>query len=173
MMKIRKNLIITLEATMELIFLLPRYTIFNEIKKIFLIMLGNKIGKRNVFYSGVWIMPPRNMVVGDDVDFAKGVLITSGGGLEIGDRTLIGYGSKILTANHNIPPNKEKVFDSGHTKKKVIIEKDVWIGANCIILPGVKVGEGAVVAAGSVVSKNVEAFTIVGGVPAKIIKERK
>lgn len=164
--------VVTLETLMESIFLLPRYKIFNNIKKASLLLMGNKVGKNPVFYSGVWIMPPTNMVIGDDVDFAKGVLITPGGGLEIGSRTLIGYGSKILTANHNIPPNQERIFGSGHKKEKVIIKNDVWIGSNCVILPGVEIGEGAVIAAGSIVTKDVKAFHIVGGVPAKVIKVR-
>jgi acetyltransferase-like isoleucine patch superfamily enzyme len=54
----------------------------------------------------------------------------------------------------------------------VKIGSDCWVGANCIIMPGVTIGDGAVIAGGSVVTKNVEAFTIVGGVPAKIIKSR-
>jgi acetyltransferase-like isoleucine patch superfamily enzyme len=65
------------------------------------------------------------------------------------------------------------IFDAGHQNKKVTIANDVWIGANCIILPGVNIGEGAVVAAGSVVTKNVEPFSIVAGIPAKFIKQRQ
>jgi acetyltransferase-like isoleucine patch superfamily enzyme len=113
------------------------------------------------------------MKIGNHVDFAWGVLITTGGGIEIGDRVLIGYGTKILSTNHVIPTNREKIFYSGHDKKKVTIEKDVWIGANCTIVAGVTIGEGSVIAAGSVVTKDVLPFTIVGGVPAKIIKNRE
>ncbi len=125
------------------------------------------------FYPNIKFSPGTNMKIGNHVDFAWGVLLTTGGGIEIGDRVLIGYGTKILSTNHVIPANREKIFYSGHDKKKVTIEKDVWIGANCIILPGVKIGEGAVVAAGSVVTKDVEPFIIVGGVPAKKIKSRE
>ena len=64
------------------------------------------------------------------------------------------------------------IFTSGHQHKKVTIENDVWIGANCLILPGVTIGEGAVVAGGSVVTKDVPAYAIVGGTPAKIIRMR-
>ncbi|ARJ39568.1 acyl transferase [Sporosarcina ureae] len=165
-------IIVTIEFFMETLFKLPRYKLFNEIKKTFLVLFGNKVGKETIFYPGVWIMPPRNLKVGNNVDFAKDVQITTGGSVEIGDRVLIGYGTKILSSNHSIPINKGQVFYSGHTHSAVIIEKDVWIGANCIILPGVYIGEGAIIAAGSVVTKSVSSFTIVGGVPAKIIKER-
>ena len=71
-----------------------------------------------------------------------------------------------------IPENKGRIFGSGHEKKKVVIGDDVWIGANAVILPGVTIGEGSVIAAGSIVNKDVEPFSIVGGVPAKVIKMR-
>jgi acetyltransferase-like isoleucine patch superfamily enzyme len=61
---------------------------------------------------------------------------------------------------------------SGAFLKKITIEKDVWIGAQAIILPGVKVGEGAIVAAGAVVTKDVPPFAMVGGVPARVIRMR-
>lgn len=117
-------------------------------------------------------MPPSNLIVGDNVDFAKDVQITTGGSVEIGDRVLIGYGTKILSSNHNIPGDRQRIFEGGHTHLPVKIEKDVWIGANCIILPGVTIGEGSVIAAGAVVTKDIPNFTIAGGIPAKIIKER-
>lgn len=66
----------------------------------------------------------------------------------------------------------ERIFEAGHVKHPVTISDDVWIGANCVIVAGVKVGEGAVIAAGSVVTKDVAPFTYVGGVPAKLIKQR-
>ncbi len=118
-------------------------------------------------------MPPKNLIVGDQVDFAKDVQITTGGKIIIGDRVLIGYGTKILSSNHKIPSDRQKIFYAGHKHEQVTIERDVWIGANSIILPGVQIGEGAVIAAGSIVTKNVKPFTIVAGVPAKQIKERE
>ena len=157
---------------MKLLFSLPRYDFFNKIKSIFLTINGATIGNRPTFYPGVWIAPGRNFVVGDDVDFALDVLVTTGGGVHIGDRVLIGYRTQILSTNHIIPKNKNNIFSAGHEKKQVIIENDVWIGANCIIVPGVTIGEGSVIAAGSVVTKPVDPFTVVGGVPAKLIKSR-
>ncbi|GGG54980.1 hypothetical protein GCM10011414_26050 [Croceivirga lutea] len=134
--------------------------------------MGAKIGKKITFYPGIKLSPGNNLTLGDHVDLAWGVLITTRGGVSIGDRTLVGYDTKIFSGNHVIPPKPQRIFDSGHVGKKVTIENDVWIGANCVILPGVTVGEGAVVAAGSVVTKDVAPFAIVGGNPAKLIKER-
>jgi len=165
-------LLVTFESVLKILFSLPRYRFINYIKSFPLKLMGAKIGKRVTFYPGVWIFPGINFIVGDDVDFALDVIVTTKGGVEIGNRVLIGYRSQILSANHCIPLDKSRVFNSGHTYSPVFIEDDVWIGARCVILPGVRIGEGAVIAAGSVVTKNVPPFAIVGGVPAKIIKSR-
>lgn len=172
-MSLRLESIAFVEFIVATLFKLPRLKCFNPIKKATLRLLGASIGHGCTFYPGVWIFPGKNLVVGDQVDFAHGVLVTTNGGVEIGDRVLIGYNSTILSRNHNIPENFDQIFSAGHTSKKVVLEKDVWIGANCTILPGVRVGEGAVVAAGSVVTKDVEPFSIYGGVPAKKIRDRQ
>lgn len=170
--EIRQFLIDSYEVISLIIFALPRHKLFNFIKVNWIRVQGGKVGKGLTFYPGIKINPARNIVLGDDVDLAWGVLITTGGGVEIGDRTLIGYNTQIFSANHVIPGNRGNIFGSGHDKKKVTIGKDAWIGAACIILPGITVGDGAIVAAGSVVTKNVKEYTIVGGNPAKLIKER-
>lgn len=158
---------------MSILFSLPRYRSLNYIKKLFLQILGANIGKGVVFYPGLWITPGRNLVIEDDVDLAQGVLLTTSGGVFIGKRALIGYRTQILTTDHEIPPVGERFPISGNKMGKVTIHNDTWIGANCIITPGVTIGEGAVVAAGSVVTKDVKPNTIVGGIPAKYIKSRR
>ena len=135
--------------------------------------MGAKIGRKPIFYPGVWINTGRNLIVGDNVNFAKGVLITTDGGVEIGDRTLLGYGVHIISSNHAIPPIGEPYPVSGKVYKKVIIERDVWVGDGCIILPGVHIGTGALVAAGSVVTHDVPDNAIVAGIPAKVISMRE
>ena len=165
-------LVVSYECILVLLFALPRYPACNALKSAFLRLNGAQIGRRVIYYPGVWIAPGRNAVVGDDVDFALDVLVETSGGVQIGDRTLIGYGTKIFSSNHVIPPNQESIFFAGHDRKPIVIGKDVWIGANVIILAGRTVGDGAVIAAGSVVTKNVEPYTIVGGNPAKLIRRR-
>lgn len=169
---IRDFFVCSFETMSFLVLSLPRHKIFNPVKKIYLQIQGARIGRRVTFYPGIRIGFAKNLIVGNYVDLAWGIIITTKGGVEIGDRTLIGYRTQILSANHVIPSNKGRIFDAGHSPGKVIIENDVWIGANCIILAGVKIGEGAIIAAGSVVTKDIKAFTIVGGVPAKLIKTR-
>lgn len=169
---LHRFLVISYEFVQYTIFLLPRYYLFNIIKATFLRLNGAIIGKRVMFYPGVWIVPGKNLRLGNDVDLALGVIVTTSGGVVIGDRAFVGYRTQILSSNHSIPKGYGRIFGSGHKKNKVIVENDVWIGANCIILPGVTIGEGAVVAAGAVVTRTVQPFSIVGGNPAKIIRVR-
>lgn len=165
-------LVVSYEVVMQAIFSLPRYPLFNSIKSMFLSCMGANIGKRVIYYPGVWIEPGRNFVVGDDVDFALGVQVSTEGGVTIGDRVLIGYGTKIFSSNHVVPPMTERIFNSGAKYDPVRIANDVWIGSNCIILPGVTIGEGAVIAAGSVVTRSVGRGEMVAGVPARLIRNR-
>ncbi|MFZ6049002.1 acyltransferase [Pseudomonas sp. CR3202] len=168
----KKIFVALYELLLVTVFNLPRVLFFSKIKALILKMVGAKIGKRPTIYPNVWIFPGKNLVLGDDVDIALGVIITTNGGVEIGNRTLIGYRAQIISANHNIPNNKGRIFGSGHTNKKVTIKDDVWIGANSIILPGVTIGEGSVIAAGSIVTKDIPAYSIAAGTPAKVIKTR-
>jgi len=167
-------IVVLAETVSMMVFILPRFRLMNRIKSIYLrFICGAEVGKRVVFYPGIWIFTGRNLQLGDDVDLARGVLLTTDGGVSIGARTLVGYGTHILSSNHKIPIMPEKIFYSGHEKKSVEIAEDVWIGAGCVILPGVTIGHSSVIAAGSVVTKDVPAEVIVAGVPARIIKERK
>jgi len=169
---IKSFLVVSYETIMSIVFSLPRYTIFLFFKRNFLRMMGAKIGYGVIIYPGVWISPGKNLVVEDCVDLAKDVLITTGGGVFIGKRTLIGYRTQILSADHKIPPRGEPFPVSGDKYSPIRIENDVWIGANCIITSGITIGEGAVIAGGSIVTKNVEPYAIVGGNPAKLIRMR-
>jgi len=170
---LKQFMVISFETLMSLVLGLPRYTIFLALKKWFLSLAGAKIGRGVIIYPGVWIIPGRNLVVEDEVDISKDVLITTMGGVFIGERALIGYRTQILSANHSIPRIGERFPVSGDDFGRVTIQKDVWIGANCIITPGVTIGEGAVVAAGSVVTKDILPNAIVGGVPARLIRMRE
>lgn len=165
--------VVGFETLMSLVMGLPRFSWCLLLKRWFLILAGGKVGSRVVIYPGVWIMPGRNLVIEDDVDLSKDVIITTAGGVYIGERSLVGYRTQILSANHRIPKVGERIPVSGDDYRPVRISKDVWIGANCVIAPGVCVGEGAVVAAGSVVTKDVAANSIVGGVPARLLRMRE
>ena len=171
---VRYDLVSSVEYISYLVFLLPRLRLFNALKSMYLkYFFGAKIGHCVVFYPGVWIFSGRKLIIGNDVDLAKGVLLTTDGGLTIGDRVLVGYNTSIITSNHRIPTLPDKIFYAGHIKEEVLVGSDVWIGANCIILPGVSIGSDSVIAAGSVVTKDIPKNSICAGVPAKVIKVRE
>ena len=90
----------------------------------------------------------------------------------LGDNLLMGPGVKIFSSNHGTSAGG-RMNEQGWFEEDVLVGDDVWIGANSVILPGVKIGDGAVIAAGAVVTKDVEPYMIVGGVPAKPIKKRE
>ena len=110
----------------------------------------------------------RNTYIGENNN-----LRAADGVIEIGDNCLISQGVTIVTSNHQMAKEKlivEQPWVSRHAK--VVVEDDVWVGANSVILPDVTIHEGAVVAAGSVVTKDVPAYAVVGGSPARILKYR-
>jgi acetyltransferase-like isoleucine patch superfamily enzyme len=97
-------LVVGYECIAALVMSLPRFRLLNRIKSQFLrTLMGAKIGRRVVFYSGVWISTGQNLTIGDDVDLAKGVIVTTKGGVTIGNRVLVGYRTQILSSNHHVP----------------------------------------------------------------------
>ncbi|MBV5329482.1 MAG: hypothetical protein JZU65_17965 [Chlorobium sp.] len=94
------------------------------------------------------------------------------GGLKIGDNVSIATGSVIVPANHNFTRRDIPFKLQGSTGHGIVLEDDIWVGANVTILDGCRIGKGAIIGAGAVVTKDVAPFSIVGGVPAQFIKER-
>ncbi|MDE6691318.1 MAG: sugar O-acetyltransferase, partial [Clostridia bacterium] len=107
-----------------------------------------------------------NITVGKNVFINSGCCFQDQGGIEIGDNVLIGQQVVIATLDHDLNPEKR----ANMLPASVKIGNCVWVGAHATILSGVTIGDGAVIAAGAVVTKDVPANTVVGGVPAKIIK---
>jgi acetyltransferase-like isoleucine patch superfamily enzyme len=169
---VRSFLVVTYEMVQRILFLLPRFAVLNALKSGFLRLLGAQVGRRTIYYPGVWIAPPRGLIVGDDVDFALDVIVVCSGGVRIGSRVLIGYRTQINSSNHNIPAGRARIHGGGHERKPITIGDDVWVGANCLIMAGVTIGEGAVIAGGAVVTRDVAPYSVVGGVPARLIKVR-
>lgn len=118
---------------------------------------------------------PENLFLGDWVSIGPNAYIDSKGGVvKIDDYVIIAPYCKIFTRSHNYNSEDLKAlpFDNRMVCGEIHIERFVWVGENVIILPGVTIGEGAVVAAGAVVTKDVPTCAVVGGNPAKIIKYR-
>lgn len=116
------------------------------------------------------IMPPVNVVRGNKVKIGRNVVIMNNslfmaaGGITIDDDVMVAANAQLISNNHDLYDHQVL------TCKPVHLKRNCWIGAGATILPGVTVGENAVVAAGAVVTKNVEPNTVVGGNPAKIIR---
>ncbi len=102
-----------------------------------------------------------------------GCYLSGEGGLQIEDEVLIGPGAKLLSAGHDYDHEPVSIYQHGLTYGTVTVEKGAWIGAGATILEGVTVGKGAVVGAASVVTKDVPAFSVVAGNPARVIKWRE
>lgn len=138
-----------------------------EIQKLFAELTDSEVN------DSLGLIPPFNTDFGKNIHIGKNVFINSDckmqdqGGVFIGDDVLIGHNACLLTLNHDSDP---KARADMHPKP-VYIEDKVWLGSNVTVLPGVRIGEGAIVAAGAVVTRDVEAGTVVGGVPAKLIKK--
>lgn len=89
----------------------------------------------------------------------------------IGSHVNLAQGITVTALNHNFSIANQRIDEQGISTQPVVISDDVWIGANAVILPGVTIGRHAVIAAGAVVTKDVPDYTVVGGVPAKVIKK--
>ena len=128
-----------------------------------------KCGKKIRVKSNADISP--NISVGNFSEIGTRALIQ--GNVEIGDYVIMGPDVKIYSRNHEFKSTDTPIALQGKRHYTTKIGHDVWIGANVIILPGVRVGNHSILAAGTVVTKDVQEYAIVGGNPAKVIKMRK
>lgn len=144
--------------------LIPSHTIRNFIWR----SVGIKIGRNSTLHTGVKVYDPRNIVVGEGTIVGRGVFIDGRDKVSIGNHTSIASEAMIYSSEHDLTAP-----DFHARSEPVKIGDYVFIGPRAIILPGVTIGNLAVVAAGAVVTKNVGAGEIAGGVPAKVIGERK
>jgi acetyltransferase-like isoleucine patch superfamily enzyme len=112
--------------------------------------------------------------VGNSAAFNRGVHINAscGGKIVIGDHCLIGPGVVMRTSDHNFLRTDIPMQNQGHHRGDIIIEDDVWIGANTVVLKGVHIGRGAIIGAGAVVTKNIPSMAIAVGIPAKPLRYR-
>lgn len=129
-------------------------------------------GKDVTIERNVSINMPDRVVLKDRVTIYGGTIINSNGGLWIGENTGIGYNCTIFTSQHHYRDAKTIPFDNISELKPVIIREFVWTGAGVMIMPGVEIGEGAIIGMGAVVTKNVPPLAIVLGNPAEVIGYR-
>lgn len=113
------------------------------------------------------------LIIGNNVGIAQNCFIQVRGLVSIGNNVIFGPGVSIFSENHNYSNPDLFINEQGETRKGVIIEDGVWIASGATILDGVTVGNNSIVAAGSIVNKDVPPYAIVGGIPSKILKYRK
>lgn len=137
-----------------------------QIREIMCRLTGKKIDDSFRMFPPFYTDFGKNITVGRDVFINSGCHFQDQGGITIGDGSMIGHNVVLATINHDLyPVNQRK-----NHYAPIVIEDHVWVGSNATILQGVTVGRWSVVAAGAVVTKDVEPFTVVGGVPAKEIR---
>lgn len=113
-----------------------------------------------------------NICIGDFCKIGEDGYLDGSGGIDIGHCTIIGPKVTIITSNHQYDSNELLPFDNVMLSRPVSIAPFCWLGRGVMVMPGVSLGEACVVAAGSVVTRDVPAFSIVGGNPARVIKTR-
>ncbi len=124
----------------------------------------------------VWIADQKDakpeLKIGSDVFIGRNSYLGVYQSLTIGNSVMIGAYSYITTANHDFKSREIPMSKQGFTSSPIKIESDVWIGAHCVVLPGVTIGTGSILAAGSVLNQSIPPYEIWGGVPAKKLKDR-
>jgi acetyltransferase-like isoleucine patch superfamily enzyme len=137
-----------------------------HIRRLLSEIIGNEIHKSTTIFIPFHTNFGRHIQLGKNVFINHACTFLDLGGITIEDDVQIGPKVNIITENHPVDPSQRKMLNL----KSVLVKRNAWIGAAATILPGVTVGENAIVAAGAVVHKDVAANTIVGGIPAKMIK---
>lgn len=148
------------------------YSIFQRYKFVFVPPQGSHIDTTNIVVAG-W----KNLILDEYVTIGPRALIyCTSSKVIFKKKVVVGPGLTIIAGDHNFSEVGVFICDQHHKRPEndqdVIIESDVWIGANVTILKGVTIGRGSVVAAGAVVTRSCPPYSIIGGVPAKVIKRR-
>ena len=138
-----------------------------ELSELFSKLIGKPVGENFGLFPPFYTDFGKNITIGNQVFINAGCKFQDQGGIIIDDGALIGHGVVLATLDHSIEPEKRQQLQPA----PIHIGKRVWIGANAVITKGVTIGDNAIVAAGAVVNKDVPANTIVGGVPARIIRK--
>ena len=135
------------------------------------------LGARCSLEHGVYLNAAGGHSSAVTIDIGAGTFVGSGcefnaiEAIQIGPDCLIASGTRFIDHNHGIELGTRMKLQP-ETSAPIRVGADVWIGANCVVLKGITIGDGAIVAAGSVVTKSVEAYTVVGGIPARLIRAR-
>ena len=144
--------------------------IFENAQRLYLIRRFKSRGQNVSVHMPVCISGAENITVGDNASLGAFVQMWGEGGIQIGNRVMIGSHTAITSLTHDY---RAECMQKTLLRRRVVIGDDVWIGAHCVVMPGITVGKGAVVGAGSIVTKDVEPYSIVVGDPARLLKYRE
>ena len=137
-----------------------------ELRLLFSQLIGKPVDESFSLFPPIYTDFGKNISVGKNVFINSGCCFQDQGGVVIGDGCLIDHQVVFATLNHSLNPGKRADLSAA----PIVLGKNVWVGAHATLLPGIKIGDGAVIAAGAVVTKDVPPLTVVGGVPARILK---
>lgn len=163
--QILKKKLVGLRKSSGAIALVKRYALLRAMAK--------STGDNVSVFSDVYLLHPENMKIGNNVSIQPMVYIEAFGGVSIGNDVSIAEGASIFSVNHGYSDISIPIKDQEVVALPVVIEDNVWIGAKAIILGGVTLSSGTIVAAGAVVHDSTEKNATVAGVPAKTVKIRK
>ena len=135
--------------------------------------LAKSVGENVVIQPDVYLFNVQELSIGNNVSIHPMKYIEAYGGVKIGYDVSIAHGTTIMAVTHDYDDLNVPIKDQGVTALPITIENNVWIGSKATVLGGNTIGTGSIVGAGAVITKNVKENTVVAGVPAKIIKERK
>ncbi|QDU55037.1 DapH/DapD/GlmU-related protein [Aeoliella mucimassa] len=139
----------------------------DQVRRLLSTLIGSQVDESTTLFPPLYTNYGRNITLGRNVFINHACSLLDLGGIMIEDDVMIGPRVNITSEDHPVDIQHRKTLVPG----QVIIRKHAWIGAGATVLPGITIGEGAVVAAGAVVTKDVPSGTIVGGVPAKHLKQ--
>lgn len=137
-----------------------------EIRELFEALTGKPVDESFGLFPPFYTDCGKNITVGKNVFINSGCRFQDQGGITIDDGALIGHNVVLATLNHDPAPEKRSTMHPA----PIHVGKNVWIGANATVVPGVNIGDGAIIAAGAVVTKDVPENAVVAGVPAKVVK---
>lgn len=131
------------------------------------------LGDSTIIQDRFRVANPEKVSIGSHCNLAQGVFLTGGGGITIGNYVGMGPDTKVWSVNHRYEDPDIPWIKQGYEKLPVVIEDDVWLGASCFVMPGVRIGKGAIVSAGTILMKSVPPYAIVAGNPGRVVGWRR
>jgi len=134
--------------------------------------LAKRCGKKVLIFPGCMLFWLENCEIGENVTIHDFCYVDGVGGVVIGDNVRIAHNCSIISGQHRYDVPGKTIFESGYVMGLIEIGSDVWLATGAVVTPGVKIGQGAVIGANSVVTKDVQSYSVTAGIPARFLKHR-